>query len=83
MKGGAGVKVEILGVGCPKCRKTEEMIGETIRKLGVEAEIVHVTDIDEIIERGVMMTPAVFVDGEKKIEGKIPTEAQIKEWFSR
>lgn len=77
------VKVEILGTGCPKCRRTEEMIAETIKKLGIEADIVHVTDIDEIIERGVMMTPAVFVDGEKKIEGKIPTESQIREWFSK
>ncbi|HHV62443.1 MAG TPA: thioredoxin family protein [Firmicutes bacterium] len=77
------MKVEILGVGCPKCRKTEEMIAATIQKLGVQAEIVHITDIGEIIDRGVMMTPAVFVDGEKKAEGKIPTEAQIKEWFSK
>jgi len=77
------VKVEIFGVGCPKCRKTEEMIGAIIAKLRIEAEVVHVTDVDEIIDRGVMMTPAVFVDGEKKIEGKIPTESQIKEWFGK
>lgn len=76
------MKIEILGVGCPRCRKIEEMIAETIRKLGLEAEIVHVTGIDEILDRGVMMPPAVFVDGEKKIEGRIPTEAQIKQWLS-
>jgi len=72
-----------LGVGCPKCRKTEEMIASAIQKLGVQAEIIHITDINEIIDRGVMMTPAVFVDGEKKIEGKIPAESQIREWFNR
>ena len=80
-KEGTGVKVEILGTGCPKCRKTEDMIAEAVRKLGVDAEIVHVTDIDEIIDRGVMMTPAVFVDGEKKVEGRMPAEAEIRKWF--
>ncbi|HHY46988.1 MAG TPA: thioredoxin family protein [Firmicutes bacterium] len=75
------MRIEILGRGCPKCQKTEEMIKATAEKLGVRAEIVHVTDIGEIIDRGVMMTPAVLVDGEKKIEGKIPTEAQVKEWL--
>lgn len=77
------MKIEILGTGCPKCRKTEEMISDAIRKLGIEAEIVHVTNINEIIDRGVMMTPAVLVDGEKKIEGRIPTEAQIREWLRK
>lgn len=76
------MKVEILGAGCPKCRKSEELIAEAVQKLGIQAEIVQVTDLDEIIDRGVMMTPAVFVDGEKKIEGKIPTEAQIREWLT-
>ena len=45
------MKVEILGTGCPKCRRTEEMIAETIKKLGIEADIVHVTDIDDKIGR--------------------------------
>lgn len=75
------MRVEILGTGCPKCRKTGELIEEILKKAGVQAEIVHVTDLDEIVDRGVMMTPAVFVDGVKKIEGKIPTEAQVRSWF--
>jgi small redox-active disulfide protein 2 len=81
--GGAGVKVEVLGIGCPKCRKTEELILQTIKKLGVSAEIVHVTDLNEIINRGVMMTPAVMIDGVKVMEGKLPTEAQVRQWFSK
>lgn len=76
------MRIEILGTGCPKCRKTEELIEAILKKIGVDAEIVHVTDLNEIIDRGVMSTPAVFVDGVKKIEGKIPTEAQIKAWFA-
>jgi len=77
------MKVEVLGIGCPKCRKTEELILQTIKKLGVSAEIAHVTDLNEIIDRGVMMTPAVVIDGVKVLEGKIPTEAQIRQWFSK
>jgi len=77
------MKVEVLGTGCPKCRKTEELILQTIKKLGVGAEIVHVTDLNEIIDRGVMMTPAIVIDGVKVLEGKIPTEAQVRQWFSK
>ena len=77
------MRIEIFGPGCPRCRKTEELIAETIKKIGVEAEIVHVTDLNEMIERGIMMTPAVMIDGVKKIEGKIPTEAQIRQWFGK
>lgn len=77
------MKIEIFGTGCPKCRKTETVITDILKKLGVEAEVVHVTDLNEIIDRGVMMTPAVFIDGVKKIEGKIPTEAQIRQWFGK
>ena len=59
------------------------MISETIKKLGIEAEIVHVTDISEIIDKGVMMTPAVIIDGKTVMEGKMPSEAQIRAWFQR
>ena len=75
------MKIEIMGTGCPKCRKTEAMIEEVIRKTGVAAEIVHVRNLKEIVDRGVMMTPAVFVDGVKKVEGKIPGEADIRKWL--
>lgn len=66
-----------------KCRKTEETISETIRKLGIEAEVIHVTDISEIVERGIMMTPAVMIDGKTMLAGKVPSEAQIRTWFGR
>ncbi len=77
------MKVEILGSGCAKCRKTEEMISETIKKLGIEAEVVHVTDIRAIVGRGIMITPAVVIDGRTVSEGKVPSEAQIRSWFER
>ncbi|MGI6131413.1 MAG: thioredoxin family protein [Bacillota bacterium] len=77
------MKIEVLGSGCAKCRKTEEMISETVKKLGIKAEVVHVTNIGEIVERGIMMTPAVVIDGKTMIEGKVPSEAQIRAWFGR
>lgn len=77
------MKVEILGTGCAKCRKTEEMIEKAIKEIGIQTEIVHVTDLNEIIDRGVMMTPAVFVDGVKKVEGKVPSEPEIRSWFGK
>lgn len=77
------MRIEVLGSGCAKCRKTEEMISETIKRLGIEAEVVHVADIGEIVERGIMMTPAVVIDGKTMIEGKVPSEAQIRAWFGR
>ncbi|MFW6389992.1 MAG: thioredoxin family protein [Halanaerobiales bacterium] len=74
-------KIEILGTGCPKCQKTTELIEKEIKETGVEAEIIKVEDLDEIVERGVMMTPSVIVDGETKVEGNIPNADEIKSWF--
>ena len=72
------MKIEILGSGCPKCKMTEETVKKVVKKLGIKAEIGHVYDMDKIIDYGVMMTPAVAVDGKIKIEGKIPTENDIE-----
>jgi len=74
-------KVEILGTGCPKCQKTTELIKEEIKEADVEAEIEKVDDLDEIVERGVMMTPAVVIDGETKVEGNVPSADEVKSWF--
>jgi len=72
------MKIEILGSGCAKCKSTEKMIRKIVEELGISAEIVKVEDLQEIINRGVMMTPAVFVDGEAKIVGHIPSADEIK-----
>jgi small redox-active disulfide protein 2 len=76
------MKIEVLGSGCPKCKKVEDLVKKTVAKLQVEAEVTHVYDFQEIARRGVMMTPAVLVDGVKKVEGRIPTEQQIASWLS-
>jgi small redox-active disulfide protein 2 len=65
-------KLQILGTGCPKCRKLAELTDLAAKKLGLEYELVKVTDINEIIAFGVMMTPALAVDGQVKFSGKVP-----------
>ncbi len=77
------MKIEILGPGCAKCEKTSKEVEKVVSQLGIDATIEHVTDIDSIVDRGVMMTPAVFVDGEKKIEGKAPKASEIEKWFRK
>jgi small redox-active disulfide protein 2 len=75
------MKVEVFGPGCARCNKTEETVREVVRDVGVEAEVVKVTDIEEMASRGVLRTPAVFVDGEKMSEGRIPRPDEIREWL--
>lgn len=72
------MKIEILGPGCAKCRATEKIVKKAVEELGIQAEIVKIEDLQDIIERGVMLTPAVVVDGVVKIEGHKPTIEEIK-----
>ena len=71
------MKIEILGTGCPKCKKLEAMVRSTVDKLGLDAEITHVHDMDKILSYNVMMTPALVVDGLVKLSGRLPNEAQL------
>jgi small redox-active disulfide protein 2 len=75
------MKIEILGTGCPKCKKLTELTEETINELGVSAEIIEVTDINKIIDYGVMVTPALVIDGDVKVAGKIPGKEEIIKWI--
>jgi len=70
-----------LGPGCPKCKKLSELTAEAIKELGVSAEITKVTDINKIIDYGVMLTPALVIDGEVKMAGRIPGKEEIKKWI--
>ena len=75
------MKIEILGTGCPKCKKLNELVEEAINELGVLVEIIKVTDINKIIDYGVMVTPALVIDGNVKVAGKIPSKKEITEWI--
>jgi len=75
------LKIEILGSGCPKCELAKNA-QTAIEQLGLDAEVSKVTDIVEIANRGVMMTPALSVDGEIKLVGKIATPEELKPLFA-
>ncbi len=75
------MKIEILGTGCPKCKKLHELTEEIISELGVLAKIIKVTDINKIIDYGVMVTPALVIDGDVMVAGKIPGKKEITEWI--
>ena len=72
-------KIQILGSGCAKCKKLAQNAEAAAKELGIEYELEKVTDINEIIKMGVVMTPAMVVDGEVKIVGKAPSPDEIKE----
>jgi small redox-active disulfide protein 2 len=73
------MKIQILGSGCPKCRLLEEHARQAVADLGLSAEIEKVTEIDRMIEMGVMTTPALAVDGEVKSAGRVLSKQQIAE----
>jgi len=72
------MKIEVLGMGCPKCHKTTENIKTALSETGREAEVIEVKDLAAIADYGVMLTPAVVVDGEVKVVGKVPPVDAIK-----
>ncbi|MHC4457952.1 MAG: thioredoxin family protein [Planctomycetota bacterium] len=71
-------KIEILGTGCPKCKKLAENTETAAKELGIEYELEKVTDINEIMKFGIMVTPALAVDGKVKVIGKVPGVEQVK-----
>ncbi len=71
-------KVQILGTGCPKCKKLAENAQAAVRDAGLDCEIVKVTDINEIMKFGVMLTPALAIDGQVKVVGKVPGPEEIR-----
>ncbi len=75
-------KLQILGTGCPKCRKLAENTEAAAKALGIECDIVKVTDINEIMKFGVMMTPALAIDGQVKVVGKVPSPDEIKKMLA-
>ena len=76
------MKIEIFGTGCAKCEKTAREVERVAQELGIDATVEHVTEMKEIVGRGVMLTPAVFIDGKKKIEGKVPKASDVEAWLS-
>jgi small redox-active disulfide protein 2 len=74
--------IKVLGPGCPKCSKLEEQTRKAATEMGLDCKIEKVTDIQEIISYGIMMTPALIVDGDVKVYGKVPDLAEMKKMIS-
>jgi len=75
------MNIKILGTGCPKCIKLEELAKKAVSELNVYADIEKVKDLDKIMKYGVMMTPGLVINEQVKIAGKIPSIDQIKAWI--
>ncbi|WP_225071116.1 thioredoxin family protein [Desulfuromonas sp. CSMB_57] len=75
-------KLQILGTGCPKCKKLAENTRQAADELGIEYELIKVTDINEIAGFGVMLTPALAVDGDVKLVGKVPDPEELKKYIA-
>lgn len=71
-------KIEILGTGCPKCKKLAEQVQLAANELSLDCRIEKVEDIQQIMAHGVMMTPALVVDGQVKVTGKVPSLDEVK-----
>jgi small redox-active disulfide protein 2 len=75
------MKIQVLGMGCPKCKLLEEHAREAVMELALDAEIEKISDSDAIMDMGVMMTPALAIDGAVKSVGKVLTKDQIIDYL--
>ncbi len=75
--------IKVLGPGCPKCKQTESIIMDALAEAGVAANVEKVTDVMKIAGYGVFGTPAVVIDGEVKIVGKIPKKEDVLSWIKK
>jgi len=73
------MKIEVLGSGCPKCANTEANVKKALLELNKTAEVVKITDINTMIEKGIIQTPALIINGKIIMQGKIPNVEQIKQ----
>ena len=76
------MKFEVLGTGCARCDTAEKIVKEAVARTGVDAQVVKVSDRMEIAKSGVLMTPAVILNGQVKLAGKIPDIEEVMGWIN-
>lgn len=76
------ISIKILGVGCKKCQRLEDKIRDLVKKNQINAQIEKVSDIDEMVKYGIMMTPGLIINEEVKSVGIIPKEDQLISWIN-
>jgi small redox-active disulfide protein 2 len=72
------MKIEIFGTGCAKCKSMAKNVEKALQETGIQAEVVKIDSIQEIMNRGIMMTPALAIDGEMKSVGKALRADEVK-----
>ncbi len=72
------MKIRVLGSGCPSCKKLFELVNQAVSELGIEADVEYISDIQKIIETGVMSTPILIIDGKIAVSGSVPSVKEIK-----
>lgn len=77
------MEIKVLGTGCPKCKSLERITREVVAQNGIDATITKVEDIMEIMKHGVMSTPALVVDGNVEVKGRVPSAEEIKQILSK
>ena len=77
------MKIEVYGPGCPRCIQTADKIKKIIDDNNFDAELVKVTDMKTILDKGILTTPAVFINDEKVFAGRIPDTDTIVSWFNK
>mgnify|MGYP001561193696 CR=1 FL=1 len=75
--------IKILGTGCPKCQRLEQLTREVAGELGVNAQFEHVRDMAQIMKYPVLSTPALVVEGEVKVAGRMPSKDELARWLGK
>ncbi len=76
------MKIQILGIGCPRCQELEKRVIAALTELGIAADLEKITDIKKFAAMGVLMTPGLVIDGKVVSQGKIPSKEELKKLFT-
>ncbi len=77
------MRIEVFGPGCPKCHRSAAVAREFLEREGIEGNVEKITDLSAMTARGVLRTPAVFVDGEKIVAGRVLREKDLRAWLEK
>ncbi|MEA4857519.1 MAG: thioredoxin family protein [Solidesulfovibrio sp.] len=75
------MEIKVLGPGCAKCKEAEKIVLDAVKESGVDATVEKITDFQQIANFGVFSTPAVVIDGEVKVVGKVPSKGDVLSWL--
>lgn len=75
------MEIKVLGTGCPKCKRLEQVADEALQEAGIEATIDHVTEMDQIMAYSIVNTPGLVINGELKSSGRLPRKTEIVAWL--